>query len=118
MGFFKGSDKQERRRQRRAEKEGAESDKADKSLFGNAQIELSGLDNVDLSEDFNQPLVRGRSSDGRRVYKITLSGTSSTAYNAVATAQLDQSKDVCGNFTLASSGARSVSGSLSADDCW
>lgn len=60
---FLSSDKKKRREERR-DKRREKSEKG-KPFFGDSQIELTGLDNVDLSEDFNQPLVRGRSSDGR-----------------------------------------------------
>jgi len=65
MRFLKGSDKKALREERRKQEKAQKSDKADKALFGSGKIELTGLDNIDLSEDFNQPLVRGRSSDGR-----------------------------------------------------
>ena len=58
------------------------------------------------------------SSDSSRLYKLTLANASATAYDAVATAVLDQTEDGCGNFTLKSDGARAVSGLAGAAVCW
>ena len=52
------------------------------------------------------------------VYKISLDNATGTAYDAVATAVADQADDVCGNFTLKSSGDKLVSGSAGAARCW
>jgi type IV pilus assembly protein PilE len=57
-------------------------------------------------------------TDTRRIYKITLANTSATSYDAVATAQLDQAEDSCGNYTLKEDGTRQVSGSIGASVCW
>jgi type IV pilus assembly protein PilE len=53
-----------------------------------------------------------------RVYQVTLNNATGTSYDAVATALLDQQKDVCGNFTLTSTGVRTVSGGAGASVCW
>ena len=60
--------------------------------------------------------VIATSSD--RVYAITLANTSATAFDAVATPQLEQASDSCGNFTLKSDGTQSASGALGASECW
>ena len=65
MGLLNWSDKRKARAAREAARRESASDKDDKEIFGDSEIALSGLDNVDLSEDFNQPLVRGRTADGR-----------------------------------------------------
>jgi type IV pilus assembly protein PilE len=57
-------------------------------------------------------------TDDTRVYQISLDATTSTSYAVVATALLQQAKDGCGNFTLASNGSRSVSGTQSSNVCW
>ena len=57
-------------------------------------------------------------ASNRRVYQITLASATNTDYDAVATAVLDQADDVCGNFTLTSTGVRSVSGGAGSDACW
>jgi type IV pilus assembly protein PilE len=53
-----------------------------------------------------------------RAYTITLANTSATAFDAVATAQLGQASDGCGNYTLKSDGTQAVSGAVGADGCW
>lgn len=58
------------------------------------------------------------STDAGRVYRITLANATATGFDAVASAVLDQSNDVCGNYTLSSTGNRSVSGGAGADVCW
>ena len=59
----------------------------------------------------------GAGSD-RRVYKISLANATGTDFDVVATAVLDQAKDVCGNYTLGATGVRNVSGGPGADICW
>ena len=54
----------------------------------------------------------------RRVYQITLDNATGTSFDVVATALLDQQKDVCGNFTLSSTGVRTVSGGAGSGVCW
>ena len=58
------------------------------------------------------------STDPARVYQITLSDASATAYDAVATPVKEQIKDGCGNYTLTSTGDRSVSGAAGHAACW
>lgn len=57
-------------------------------------------------------------TDGSRVYQISLASTTSTSYDAVATALMGQLKDSCGNFTMRSNGAKEVSGATGAAVCW
>ena len=57
-------------------------------------------------------------TDSSRVYQLTLANASATAYDAVATALLEQSADGCGNYTLKSDGSRSVSGATGNAVCW
>ena len=57
-------------------------------------------------------------TDSGRVYKISLDNATGTAYDAVATAVSDQSEDMCGNYTLKSSGDKLVSGAAGAARCW
>lgn len=58
------------------------------------------------------------STDPGRVYRITLANTSAVAYDAVATPVRDQAVDLCGNYTLTSTGNRSVSGTAGQTACW
>lgn len=58
------------------------------------------------------------STDPGRVYRITLANTSATGYDVVATPLQDQAKDLCGNYTLTSTGNRSVSGAAGQTACW
>ena len=53
-----------------------------------------------------------------RAYQLTLSNTSVTSYDAVASTVHTQTSDGCGNYTLKADGARSVSGSIDASVCW
>lgn len=62
--------------------------------------------------------ARVDSTDGSRVYQLTLANASATGYDAVATAVHNQSVDGCGNYTLQSDGTRLVSGAVGSEACW
>lgn len=51
-------------------------------------------------------------------YVVTVVSNDGQTYLATATAQGTQVNDACGNFTLNQSGARGVTGSLPASECW
>jgi type IV pilus assembly protein PilE len=57
-------------------------------------------------------------TDGARIYQLTLANTTAIAYDAVATAVLDQAADSCGNYTLKHDGTRAVSGGAGSATCW
>lgn len=67
---------------------------------------------IDKKSDF----VAG--TDSARVYRLTLANATATAFDVLGTAQLDQSGDACGNYTLKSDGSRLVSGSMGSNLCW
>ena len=57
-----------------------------------------------------------RSENG--YYVVSLAG-GGTSYTLTATAQGPQARDaVCGNFTLTDTGAKTVSGTGTVEDCW
>lgn len=51
-------------------------------------------------------------------YAISYASADGLSYTLTATAQGTQAADRCGNFSLTNTGAQSVSGSLSAAECW
>jgi type IV pilus assembly protein PilE len=76
--------------------------------FGNA---TSYMINSDGDE------VAATASD--RIYSISISGASATAFTLAAAPQLAQARDTrCGTLLITSAGAKSESGSGSVSDCW
>ncbi len=53
-----------------------------------------------------------------QAYAISYSSPDGTSYTLTATAQGAQANDKCGNFTLTNTGVQSVTGSLTAAECW
>jgi len=51
-------------------------------------------------------------------YNLSISGASATQYTLTATPTGKQAGDACGNFILTNASTRTVSGSISAKDCW
>jgi type IV pilus assembly protein PilE len=61
--------------------------------------------------------VVGTSSD--RIYSISISGASATAFTLAAAPQLAQAKDTrCGTLQITSAGVKSEGGTGSVSDCW
>jgi type IV pilus assembly protein PilE len=89
-------------------------------FFLNNRSYSSSLSALGLPDPFfvNKSSDNVTATNAGRVYRITLNNTSATAFDAVATAIADQAGDVCGNYTLTSTGDRQVSGSAGADVCW
>jgi type IV pilus assembly protein PilE len=70
-----------------------------------------------IAVDDNQTLVAAAATN--RIYIVRIDTATATAYSLVAVPQLNQANDTeCANFTLTNTGARSVSGTGSANDCW
>lgn len=89
-------------------------------FFLNNRSYSASLANLGLPDPYfvNKSSDSVASTDPGRVYRITLANTSATAYDAVATAVHEQTKDLCGNYTLTSTGNRSVSGAAGQTACW
>lgn len=70
-----------------------------------------------IAVDDNQTLVAAAATN--RVYIVRIDTSSANAYSLVAVPQLNQASDTeCGSFTLTNTGARTVSGTAAATDCW
>jgi type IV pilus assembly protein PilE len=58
-------------------------------------------------------------TDGDRIYTISLATVSATSFTVQAVPQLGQAKDkLCGTLQITSTGVKSESGSGTTDDCW
>jgi len=55
-------------------------------------------------------------NSGTPTYSVTISASTATTYTATGTALGSQTKDGCGDFSINSTGTRSVTGSET--DCW
>lgn len=66
------------------------------------------------------PAALARSpADGNQVYALTVSATTSTYTLTMApVAGSSMAADLCGSFTLTSTGIRGVTGTKSRDECW
>ena len=89
-------------------------------FFLNNRSYSTSLDALGLPDPYyvNKISDAVAAGDPGRVYQISLDNASATAYDAVASAVLDQAKDGCGNYTLTSTGNRSVSGAAGSTACW
>jgi type IV pilus assembly protein PilE len=89
-------------------------------FFMNNKTYSTTLANLGLPDPYflDKTTAQVAGSNLARVYKLTLANTSSTAYDAVATAVLHQSTDGCGNYKLTSNGTRSVTGVVGTAACW
>lgn len=78
-------------------------------------FDLAGASSIAL--DNNQGGVTSTSTD--RIYIISITSATATAYSISAIPQLDQAGDAeCGTFTLTNGGARTESGTATPADCW
>lgn len=89
-------------------------------FFLNNRSYSTSLANLGLPDPYfvnkSSDVVAGADPSG--VYRVTLANTSATAYDAVATPVHNQTEDLCGNYTLTSTGNRSVSGAAGQAACW
>jgi type IV pilus assembly protein PilE len=89
-------------------------------FFLNNRSYSSNLTGLGLPDPYyvNKTSDSVAASDPGRVYQISLDNAGTTAFDAVAAAVLDQAKDGCGNYTLTSTGNRTVSGGAGTTACW
>lgn len=74
-----------------------------------------GLPDPYYVDKTNAPVA---ATDSAGVYQLTLANATAISYDAVASTVQAQAVDGCGNYTLKSDGARSVSGSIGSAACW